>query len=322
MSYKEKVHMKRSEMLVLTGGAIVAQAQPSQAQSTAAIRLGTVGVEEAAVVYYAQEKGFFKQAGLDVTSSTFANGGSVSQALLGGALDIGVTNSGSLSSAHARGLPMVLIQCGALYTQASPIAYLVVGPSTGIKSVKDLGGKTIAVSTLRDMIQASTMSCIDANGGDSKTVSFVELPPAAQSAAIAQGRVHGGVLVEPIYTQNKANLVTLGRVYEAVNKKQPFQTLGVVGNKNWVDNNGALARRISFAIRAAARWANRNHAECNPLLAQYTKISESVIAAYPRIAFAESNSSTLVQPVVDMLNRFGFLPQGFDAASVFAPGVI
>lgn len=314
--------MRRSQMLALAGSAAVACAAPVRAQSTATIRLGTVGVEEAALAYYAQEKGFFRQAGLDVAFSTFANGGSVSAALLGGALDIGVTNSGSLSSAHARGLPMVLIQCGALYTPASPIAYLVAGPATGIKSAKDLAGKTIAVSTLRDMIQGSTMSWIDENGGDSKSVNFTELPPVAQTPAILQGRIHGSVLVEPIYTQNKSSLVTLGRVYEAVNKKQPFQTLGIVGNKNWVDNNGALARRISFALRATARWANRHHDECTPLLAQYTKISESVIAAYPRIAFAESNNSSLVQPVVDMLSRFGFLPQGFDAAGVFAPGVI
>src|SRR6185437_9184217 len=114
-----------------------------------------------------------------------------------------------------------------------------------------------------------------------------------------------------IFTQNKAALVAIGRVYEAVNKKGPFQTLGVVGNKTWADNNGALARRVSFAIRAAARWANRNHGACAPLLAQYTKISPDVIAAYPRIAFAESNSSTLLQPVVDMLTRFAFLPRGF-----------
>lgn len=313
--------MKRSEMLALTTGAFAAQALPARAQSST-IRLGTVGVEEAAVVYYAAQKGFFKQQGLDVAFSTFPNGGSVSQALLGGALDVGVTNSGSLSSAYSRGLPMVLIQCGALYTPASPIAYLVVGANSGIKTVKDLAGKTVAVSTLRDMIQGATMSWIDANGGDSKAVNFVELPPIAQSPAIAQGRVQGGVLVEPIYTQNKASLLALGRVYEAVNNKLPFQTLGIVGNKTWVDNNGALARRISFAVRAAARWANRNHAECAPLLAEYTKISESVIASYPRIAFAESNSSVMVQPVVDMLTRFAFLPRGFDAAGVFAPGVV
>jgi NitT/TauT family transport system substrate-binding protein len=314
--------MKRSQMLALAGCATVARAVPARAQSSTTIRLGSIGLEDAAVLYYAQERGFFNRAGVDVALSTFENGGSVSQALLGGAIDIGVTNSGSLASAYVRGLPMVLIQCAALFTPNSPIAYLVVGPASGVKSAGDLGGKTIAVSTLHDMVQAATMSWIDANGGDSRNVNFIEMPPGAQAAAITQGRIHGGVIVEPLYTQNKPNLVTLGRVFEAVNKKLPFQTLGVVGNKSWVENNSDLTRRASQAIRQAAVWANRNPAACSALLAQYTKISETVITAYPRIQFAESNNAMLVQPVIDMLDRFHFLPQGFNAASLFAPGTL
>lgn len=96
---------------------------------------------------------------------------------------------------------------------------------------------------------------------------------------------------------------------------------GIVGNKNWIDANGALARRVSFAIRAAARWANRDHADCVPLLARFTKIQPSVIASYPRIAYAESNDAGLVQPVVDVMARYGFLPHAFAASEAFAPGV-
>ena len=54
--------------------------------------MGVVGVEEAALPYYAQEKGIFKAAGLNVQLTVLPNGGSVSSAILGGALDGGVTN--------------------------------------------------------------------------------------------------------------------------------------------------------------------------------------------------------------------------------------
>jgi NitT/TauT family transport system substrate-binding protein len=309
-------------MLALTSGALIARQRPAQAQSTSMVRLGTIGVEEAAVVYYAQERGYFKQQGLDVVTTRFTGGGAVAQAILGGAIDIGVSNSGALSSAHARGLPLALIQSCSLYSATSPIAYLCAGNATGIKSAKDLAGKTVAVSTLRDMLQAATMSWIDQNGGDSKRVSFVELPPASQAAAVAQGRIHGAVLPEPLHTQNKAILQTLGPVLEAVNNKRPFQTLGVVAAKNWLDQNEAALRGVLQAVRAAARWANGNHAACAPLLAEFTKVPLDVISSYPRIDFAEANSPTYIQPVVDMLLRFGFLPHGFDATDVFARGVL
>jgi NitT/TauT family transport system substrate-binding protein len=279
-------------------------------------------VEEAAVLSYAAERGFFKAAGLDVSVTTFSSGAQVGQALAGGALDIGMLNSGALASAYVHGVPLLLVQCGGLYSPASPIAHLVAGPRTGIRTARDVAGKTIAVSAVRDMVQASTMAWIDANGGNAKAVNFAELPNVAMAEAIAQGRVDGAVIVEPFYSRAKHDVVLIGLVYEAMNGKRPFQTLGIVGNKNWIDGNGAQARRISFAVQAAARWANRNRDACIPLLAQFTKISPAVIASYPRITYAESNSPRLLQPVVDVMARYGFLPNAFAAGDAFAPGVV
>jgi NitT/TauT family transport system substrate-binding protein len=309
-------------MLALSSAAVVAQRLPALAQTPHTIRAGMGPVEEDGVLYYAVERGFFKQYGLDVSISTFSNGGQVGQALVGGALDIGMLNSGALSSAYVHGLPLLLIQCGGIYSTASPIAHLVVGPNTGIRAAKDLAGKTIAVSTVRDMVQASTMAWIDEHGGNSKAVNFAEIPNVTMAEAIEQNRIHGAVIVEPFYTHSKSRFVLLGFVYDAMNDRRPFQTLGVVGNKNWIDANGGAARRVSFAIRAAARWANRHQAECVPLLSQFTKIVPEVIASYPRVAYAESNSPQLLQPVVDVMARYAFLPNGFAASDAFAPGAL
>lgn len=313
--------MRRSQMLALAGGALAARTLPAAAQSNAPIRAGMGPVEEAAVLYYAVERGFFKRVGLDVSLTVFPSASLIGAGLASGGLDIGVLNTGALSSAYVRGLPMLLIQCGGIYTRTSPIAHLVATPSSGIRTARDLNGKTLAVSTVRDMAQAAAMAWIDAHGGDSKSVNFTEIPNVAMGEALAQNRIHGAVIVEPFYTRAKNNVVLVGLAYEAMNGGRPFQTLGIVGNKNWIDANGALARRVSFAIRAAARWANRDHADCLPLLARFTKIDPAVIASYPRIAYAESNNAGLVQPVVDVMARYGFLPHGFAASEAFAPGV-
>jgi NitT/TauT family transport system substrate-binding protein len=311
--------VKRLEFLISALAASIVQASPASARSERTIRAGMGPVEEAAVLYYAAERGLFARAGLDVTLSIFSSGGQVGQALVGGALDVGVLNTGALASAFIRGLPLRLIACGGIYTPASPIAHLVVGPTTGIRTPKDLAGKTIAVSTVRDMVQAATMAWIDRHGGDSKAVDFAEIPNVAMAEALGQNRVHGAVMLEPYYTRNKNKVVLIGLVYEAVNGGRPFQTLGIIGNKDWIDANRDAAGRVASAIRAAARWANGNHAQCVPLLARVTKIAPEIIASYPRIAYAESNDPGLVQPVVDVMARYGFLPSGFDAARTFAP---
>lgn len=314
--------MRRAALLALSGAGFAAAALPARAQAET-VRFGGAGVEESALPWYAQEKGFFKDAGVDVALSTFPNGGSITQGMLGGSIDVGVTNSGSMSSAYVRGLPLYLVACGALYSPSSPIAHLVVNKTLGIHSAKDLSGRTIAVSTLRDMVQATGMQWIDRNGGDSKSVNFVELPTPAQDAAILAKRIDGSIMVEPIYSQSKNDVQQMGLTYEAVNDRKPFQTLGIAGNKDWVDRNPALARRLQAALHAAARWANdaRNHPEAVTLLVRWTKIDAAVIAGYPRLTFAETNSPTLVQPVIDLMARYGILPRTFPAAELFASGL-
>jgi len=58
--------MKRSAMISLSAAAVGATALPALAQSTETVRFGLVGVEEAAMAFYAQEKGFFKAQGLQI----------------------------------------------------------------------------------------------------------------------------------------------------------------------------------------------------------------------------------------------------------------
>ncbi len=307
----------------MSAAALAAPALPAFGQSLETVRFGAVPVEEAALAYYAFEKGYFKAAGIDAQLQILPNGGSVTQAILGGALDVGVTNSGSMSSAHARGVPLYLVACGATYTPTEPIAHLAVGKTTGVKSAKDLSGKTLAVSTLRDMIQATVLGWIDKNGGDSKSVNFVEMPPPQMPAAITSKRIDGAAIVEPIFTSAKNDVIDLGQPYSSANDGKPFQTLGIAGNKDWTDKNLATVKKVAAAIHEAARWANnaKNHDECATILAKYTKIEPSVIASYPRITFAEANSPGLVQPVIDLMAKYTFLPKAFSASELFAPGL-
>ncbi len=213
----------------------------------------------------------------------FPNGGWVTQGMLGGAIDCGVTNSGSMSSAHVRGLPLSLVACGATYSPQSPIAHLVVNKTLGIRSAKDLSGKTLAVSTLRDMIQATGMQWIDMHGGDSKSVNFVEIPMPQHSAAINAKRVDGSIMVEPIYSQARLDVAQMGLTYAAVNNGKPFQTLGIAANRDWATKNPVIAKKVHAAIREAAVWANNPHnrEECVQLLIKLTKVEESAIRSNP-----------------------------------------
>jgi NitT/TauT family transport system substrate-binding protein len=316
--------MKRSAMIAVSGAALAATTLPVRAQSAATVRMGVVGVEEAALPYYAQEKGIFKAAGLDVQLTVLPNGGSVTQGILGNALDVGVTNSGSMSSAYIQGLPLQMLACGAVYAPRSPISHLAVGKGSGLTTAKDLNGKTFAVSTLHDMIQGTVLAWIDQNGGDWKTIKFIEMPPPQMAGAIVAKRIDGGAIVEPFFTASKDDISNLGYNYSAVNGNKPFQTLGIAASKDWLAKNAATGKKLAAAIHDAAKWANnpKNFAEAGTLLAAFTKVEPAIIAGYPRLAFAESNSAGLIQPVVDMLSKYTFISKNFSAADLFGPGLL
>jgi NitT/TauT family transport system substrate-binding protein len=315
--------MKRSAMISLSAAALGASALPALGQTADTVRFGIVPVEEAALAYYAQEKGFFKDQGLTVELTFLPNGGSVTAAILGNALDVGVTNSGSMSAAYLKGLPLQMLACGAVYSPASPISHLAVGKDSGIKSAKDLTGKTFSVSTLHDMIQGTVLAWVDKNGGDWKSINFIEMPPPQMAGAIVAKRIDGGAIVEPFFTSAKNDLFNLGYNYSAVNNDKSFQTLGIAAQKDWFAKNPATGKKVAAAIHEAGKWANnpKNHAECEKMLAAYTKIDPAIIAGYPRLSFAESNNPALLQPVIDMLAKYTFIAHGFSAGDLFAPGV-
>lgn len=315
--------MKRSAMITISAAALGASSLPALGQTANPVRFGVVGVEEAALPYYAQEKGLFKAAGLDVALTMLPNGGAVTSAVLGGALDIGITNSGSMSSAFLRGLPLQMLACGAVYAPRSPISHLAVAKG-GITTAKDLAGKTFAVSTLHDMIQATVLAWIEKHGGDWKAINFIEMPPPQMAAAIVAKRIDGAAIVEPFFTASKSDVSNLGYNYSAVNNDKPFQTLGIVVAKGYFEKNAATAKKVAGAIHEAAKWANnpKNFAEAGALLAAFTKVEPAIIAGYPRLSFAESNNPGLIQPVVDMLAKYSYIAHGFSAAELFPAGVV
>jgi NitT/TauT family transport system substrate-binding protein len=311
--------MKRSQFVALTGAAALAHtAVPASAAGP--IRMSTGAVEEFAQPFFAEKKGFFRDAGLQVEVSVVPGGGLTTQAVIGGALDCGVTNSGSMSSAHVRGLPVYWLCPGGIYTPGSPIAHLVVAKNSPIGDAAGLSGKTVGVSTLQDMVQASGMLWLDKHGGDSKAVKFFEIKSAEMAAAIQVGRIDAAIMVEPSFTAAKDGLKVIGLPYEVVNNGKPFQTAGLIGNKTWVDANPDLTRKVVGVMLRTAEWANKNPTDEVTLLAQLTKAEPAALNAYPRIPYATKYDPGLVQPVIDVIARYGFIPRSFPASELRAPG--
>jgi NitT/TauT family transport system substrate-binding protein len=282
--------VQRSTVLVLGSAAFGAARRPVRAQAPVKIRVGVGVVESYSQGAYAQEMGFYKAAGLDADVQALINGGAITAAVLGGSLDIGTTNGGSMANAYVRGLPLYCIAPSGLYTSSSPTTVLVVAKDAPITSAKDLNGKRVAVTTLRDLMQAAVMKWIDDNGGDSKTVSFIEIHNGELVQSVLAKRVDASALSEPQLTEQKDQVRILCSPYDAIAKTLLIS--GWITTKAWYDANRATAAKFIAVMRQTAEWANENPRASAEALAKISKIPRSSPRSTPASATGSSRAGS------------------------------
>jgi len=291
---------------------------PASAQTSQALRIGVLPVESAAEAYYARDLGYFAKAGLDVTITVLANTPTIVSAVLGGSLDIAYTTIDTVASGHAHGVPLVVIAPATDYLDPLSLktAGILVRPDSPIRSAKDLSGKTIALPALHSLGTTGASAWIDANGGDSSTVNYVEIPFPAEPAALATSRVDAIFEVEPFFGAAAKTNRVLMYGYDAIGKH--FTQNLWVTTPDWARAHADLVSRFVAVIHQTAVWANRNQDQSAPLLAKYTNISVEVIASMVRVHYAEEMTPALLQPGIDASAKYnGFAT--FPASQLLLP---
>jgi NitT/TauT family transport system substrate-binding protein len=141
-------------------------------------------------LYYAQEKGFFSQEGLELQVLVVRGIIGVSS-LMSGEIDV-TCHAGSGLSAALRGVPIKIISV----TRDRPIHELIVSPS--ITSSAELKGKAIAVGSLDGTAAVMTRRIIQAKGLDpQKDVTLLSMDSSARLQSLMTGRVAGAMVTPP-----------------------------------------------------------------------------------------------------------------------------
>jgi len=280
-------------MLLSSGSAGYAQTQLTS------IRVASNPVNDVVPLLYAQNSGLFRSAGLDVTLQKATSGSAVAAALVGNAIDIGKVSSTAIVTAHAHGIPLTILFPDRLHTFGPQSeSALVVAPDSPIRTGRDLNGKTISVGAIKDSTWIGARLFIDANGGDSSTVRFIELPFSTVTAAVTAGRIDAGVSNDPYLRQD----VNAGKV------RSLGDLLGALGS------NAAV--RFVRAIREAQLWCNAHTSEAVALTSQFTGVDRTIVAATHTV-FATEADPRVMQPYIAACAKYDIIPRAFDAAELF-----
>ena len=256
--------------------------------------------------YFAQDTGMFKRAGLDVELTNLVKGPEAVAAIVSGAAQIGIANTLSLAQARERGLPLTMISPAAVAVSSNPSNAFVVWPTSPIKTVKDLTGKTVGTISLAGLIRLVLNAWIDRNGGDSTAVKFVEIVPAQVAAALERGTVDAATLTEPMLTMVRPKIRSLGNPFDGLGSPRIIVSAWF-GSNDWIAQNPQTAMTFDGVMREAARWANdpKNARQASAIITKYTGVQQDLGAK----SYALTFESPALQPIFDAAVKYKMLTQ-------------
>lgn len=311
--------LSRSRFLASASAASAAAGIPAfaGAQTPQRIRVGALPSDTYCEAYYAADEGFFQRAGLDVEITSLTNGTAILTAVLGGTLDIGISNTVAISTAVIHGFPVGFIAGGALYLSSAPTTVLCVARDSTLRTAKDLEGKVVGVSALRDMNAAGVRAWLTQNGADVTKVQLIELAFPQMAPALVRGTIAAATVPEPQLTDAKSDVRVFAKFFDVIGKR--FMNGGWFSTPDYVKKNPDAVRRFVQAIYATARWANVHHPETAAILTKYSHVSLDVTRVMTRAVYSESLDPRLIQPSVDVAYRYKLLDRPVSASEIIVP---
>jgi NitT/TauT family transport system substrate-binding protein len=303
--------MDRKTLLAGIGTGLTASVLPGRARAADALHIASIPLDAGAEAYYAYDMGYFRDAGIDAQVDSMASGAAILPAVTSGAIDIGFSNLISIAVAYKHNVPVTLLAPGSLYTASIPTSVLMVPKDSPAKTARDLNGKTLAVNGLKTITQYAPQLWIDKNGGDSTTVKFVEMTFPQIIAALGANRVDAAIVADPFIAQAKPGARILSDAYDAIGSRY------IIGcwfsTTQWAAAHADLAKRFAQAIAKTAQWANGHKPQSGDILAKYSKMDPAEAAKMLRVDYAPQFTKAEMQPVIDLVARYGGLPASFPA---------
>ena len=245
-----------------SGAALASLGVPmlSRAQAGPKIRVGYWPVAAGLPFFAAIEKGYFKEAGLDVEPLKFAGAQQVMEAMLSGRSDGSANGTGSANLAIGEIAQPGLFKIFA--TNPSNAKYVLeeflVPIGSTVKTMAELKGKRVASGPgIQNVTLAKTM--LEKAGAGAMSVT--ELPIGQHVAALAAGQIDAAYTLEPTGTIGRMNGTT--RVLEA----------GVVAHYILGD---PMAPWHGGSASLTSEFIKKNPAEAKKFIAAYAKGIELV----------------------------------------------
>jgi NitT/TauT family transport system substrate-binding protein len=231
---------------VLAAGCVTSSSSPApSAPVKLTVGLGYIPSVQFAPFYLADQAGYYRDAGLDVTFQSQIDPNLIT--LVGqGSIDVGLADGTSVIPAVSQGIPIQYL--ATIYGQFPSIVFA--KASSGIATAADLKGRKIGIpgryGSSWVMLQA-LLGSADLTPND---VTIIEYPDFGQGNALTQGQIDaatGFANNEPVELERSGTKATVLHVDDVV----PLPGPGFIAAKSTLDaKRSALSRFIQATLKA------------------------------------------------------------------------
>ena len=321
--------------LALAGLLTVAAGGLARADDAEKARIGVLRLSSSAPVFIAQDKGYFKEAGLEVELKFFDAAQPIAVAVTSGDVDFGITAfTAGLYNLAGKGTLKVIGGMSREKAGYPLIGYFAsnVAWNAGLKSPKDLAGKRVAVTQVGSSFHYSLGLLADKYGFRLSDVRVLPLQSLSNAAAALKGETIDAALL-PASTARPLLETDGAKFLGWVGDETPWQLGAVFASPKTLGNPQMATRLLEALVRADREYhdvilesVKDGKAEINdqtkPLLeiiAKYTNLPVEQVVG--NCAYVDPDGKLDVKNVanqIEWLQEQGFVDKGFGVDKILA----
>jgi NitT/TauT family transport system substrate-binding protein len=306
MAVKSLAFVAMLAVLVVFGGGplnVAAESQP--------ITIAVTPDAAALDAYTAQEKGYFKSVGLNVTIKFITDISQLPPVINAGQYEIGNIVPTIILRAAAQGIPLTAICGDHVSTREKPSFTIVTLASSDINSLTDLKGHTVGSPAVGGGFSISMLYYLQRHGIDPKSVQQIQSTGASLPGLLDNHRV------DAILSQSPYSLKVQGPKYRDLGSpltamSDHLQTTLYVSKQSWAADNRETVVAFCSALGKADAYINSHEDDAKFLLAQLAGLSPEDAKAFRLDIYDATIPPDTMKVWLDAMNSLNLLPKPVD----------
>lgn len=282
------------------------------------VSVAAIPIVDVAPLHLAKEQGFFEEAGLDVSIEATSGGAISFPGVSSGQFDFAFGNVVSMMVARAQGIELKFFCSGSTTTgePGNDNVALIAAPDSGFTSILDLEGKTLSSNQLANIGDTACRQVMDKAGGDGGSLEFIEMAFPDVQAALENGQLDAGVVVEPFVTPAlQAGMVAVSWPYAEANPE--LDTGGYFASEATIENDPELVRSFRDALVRGLEYAQANPDEVRRITGTYATIEPEVLAEIKLPRFRAEFDLAAQEELAETARKYGTIKGDLSVPDMF-----